>query len=110
MSSTLTSISIQPPGVTDAADEQLERGVLGTSAIVFMVLAVAAPLAVVVALMPIALAFGAGAESRMSMGIAVIGGLVCGGALTLFVIPAMYVLMHHRRAPVAEPSAVAASA
>lgn len=61
MSSTSTSMAIQPPGVTDAADEQLERGVLGTSAIVFMVLAVAAPLAVVVALMPIALAFGNGA-------------------------------------------------
>ena len=29
----------------------------------------------------------------MSMGIAVIGGLACGGALTLFVIPAMYVLL-----------------
>ena len=27
------------------------------------------------------------------MGIAVIGGLVCGGALTLFVIPAMYALL-----------------
>ena len=27
------------------------------------------------------------------MGIAVIGGLACGGALTLFVIPAMYVLL-----------------
>ena len=30
------------------------------------------------------------------MGIAVIGGLVCGGALTLFVIPAMYVLFKAR--------------
>ena len=50
-------------------------------------------LATVLGILPIALAIGAGAESRMSMGIAVIGGLVCGGALTLFVIPAMYVLM-----------------
>ncbi len=47
--------------VTDASDEQLDRGVLNTSSIVFMVLAVSAPLAVVVALMPIALAFGNGA-------------------------------------------------
>ncbi|MEM8993559.1 MAG: efflux RND transporter permease subunit, partial [Acidobacteriota bacterium] len=35
-------------------------------------------------------ALGAGAESRRSMGIAVIGGLVIGGVLTLYVIPAMY--------------------
>ena len=54
-------------------------------------------LATVLGILPIAVAFGAGAESRMSMGIAVIGGLVCGGALTLFVIPAMYVLMRGRR-------------
>jgi multidrug efflux pump len=50
-------------------------------------------LATVLGIVPIALALGAGAESRISMGIAVIGGLVCGGALTLFVIPAMYVLL-----------------
>ena len=49
-------------------------------------------LATVLGILPIALALGAGAESRVSMGIAVIGGLVCGGGLTLFVIPAMYVL------------------
>jgi hydrophobe/amphiphile efflux-1 (HAE1) family protein len=65
-------------------------------------------LATVLGILPIAVAFGAGAESRMSMGIAVIGGLVCGGALTLFVIPAMYVLMRRRRARVAEPAAVPA--
>lgn len=45
----------------DPADEQLSEGVLGTSSIVFMVMAVSAPLAVVVALMPIAFAFGNGA-------------------------------------------------
>lgn len=42
-------------------DEQLSPGVLGTSSIVFMVMAVSAPLAVVVALMPMAFAFGNGA-------------------------------------------------
>jgi Cu/Ag efflux pump CusA len=39
------------------------------------------------------------------MGIAVIGGLVCGGALTLFVIPAMYVLLAKREAK-SEPAVV----
>ncbi|TVQ66107.1 MAG: efflux RND transporter permease subunit [Balneolaceae bacterium] len=41
-------------------------------------------------IMPIALALGAGAESRTSMGIAVIGGLLIGSLLTLYVIPAVY--------------------
>jgi multidrug efflux pump subunit AcrB len=54
-------------------------------------------LATVLGILPIAMALGAGAESRMSMGIAVIGGLVFGSALTLFVIPAMYVLLGPRR-------------
>jgi len=61
-------------------------------------------LATILGTVPIALALGAGAESRMSMGIAVIGGLVCGGALTLFVIPAMYVLFNARSPrPAAHP-------
>ncbi|MEO0740432.1 MAG: efflux RND transporter permease subunit [Bacteroidota bacterium] len=44
----------------------------------------------VLGVLPIALALGAGAESRMPMGIAIIGGLLIGTALTLFVIPAVY--------------------
>ncbi len=40
--------------------------------------------------LPIALALGAGSESRMSMGIAVIGGLIFSTILTLYVIPAVY--------------------
>ena len=55
-------------------------------------------LATILGILPIALALGAGAESRVSMGIAVIGGLVCGGGLTLFVIPSMYVLFSSRKA------------
>ncbi|MFL6619145.1 MAG: efflux RND transporter permease subunit, partial [Povalibacter sp.] len=54
-------------------------------------------LATILGIVPIALALGAGAESRVSMGIAVIGGLLCGGGLTLFVIPAMYVLFSRAR-------------
>lgn len=40
--------------------------------------------------LPIALALGAGSESRVSMGIAVIGGLIFSTMLTLFVIPIIY--------------------
>ncbi len=44
----------------------------------------------ILGILPIALALGAGAESRVSMGIAVIGGMVAGTVLSLFVIPAIY--------------------
>jgi multidrug efflux pump len=43
-------------------------------------------------MVPIALALGAGAESRRPMGIAVVGGLLFGMVLTLYVIPAMILL------------------
>ena len=41
-------------------------------------------------ILPIALALGAGSESRVPMGVAMIGGLVVGTFLTLYVVPAMY--------------------
>ncbi|UCS94148.1 efflux RND transporter permease subunit [Echinicola marina] len=47
-------------------------------------------LSTILGILPIALALGAGAESRMPMGVAVIGGLVFSTILTLFVIPAIY--------------------
>ncbi|MEO5960038.1 MAG: efflux RND transporter permease subunit, partial [Opitutaceae bacterium] len=42
---------------------------------------------------PIAFASGAGAETRNSMGIVVVGGLTIATVLTLFVVPIVYVLM-----------------
>lgn len=50
-------------------------------------------LTVVLGTLPIALAMGSGAESRMSLGIAVIGGLVFSLVLSLFVVPAVYSTM-----------------
>ncbi|MBI4536239.1 MAG: efflux RND transporter permease subunit [Ignavibacteriae bacterium] len=47
-------------------------------------------LSTVLGILPIALGLGAGAESRVSMGTAVIGGLIFSGGLTLYVIPAIY--------------------
>ncbi len=44
----------------------------------------------VVGVLPIALALGAGAESRVPLGVAVIGGLLVGTFLTLFIVPAAY--------------------
>lgn len=62
-----------------AEADQLERNALGTSDIVFMVLAASAPLAVVMGLMPFALAFGNG---RGVPGALIIGGL----AMLLFAV------------------------
>lgn len=47
-------------------------------------------LSTILGILPIALALGAGSESRVSMGIAIIGGLLFATVLTLFVIPAIY--------------------
>ncbi len=47
-------------------------------------------LSTVLGILPIALALGAGAESRAPMGVAIIGGLIFGTFLTLYVVPAMY--------------------
>ncbi len=46
----------------------------------------------ILGVLPIALALGAGAESRVAMGMGVIGGLIVGTALTLYVVPAFYLL------------------
>jgi len=47
-------------------------------------------LSTILGILPIALALGAGSESRISMGIAVIGGLIVGSLFSLFVVPAVY--------------------
>jgi HAE1 family hydrophobic/amphiphilic exporter-1 len=43
--------------------------------------------------LPIALGLGAGAESRRSLGIAVVGGLIFSQFVTLFLTPVFYVYM-----------------
>jgi multidrug efflux pump len=50
-------------------------------------------LSTVLGILPIALALGAGSESRVSMGIAVVGGLIFSTVLTLFVIPVIYTFL-----------------
>jgi multidrug efflux pump len=44
----------------------------------------------VLGVLPIAMAVGAGAQSRVPLGLAVIGGMVVGSFLSLFVVPAAY--------------------
>ncbi|HCA78237.1 MAG TPA: acriflavin resistance protein [Bacteroidetes bacterium] len=56
-------------------------------------------LATMLGALPIALALGGSAKSRVSMGIVVIGGLFFSFVLTLFVIPAMYTIFSKEKQP-----------
>jgi multidrug efflux pump len=57
--------------------------------------------------MPIALGLGAGAGSRRPLGYSIIGGLVLSTMLTLFVVPAVFVLFERARAKRAHAAAPA---
>ena len=73
--------------VTEAAQSRF-RPILMTS------------LSTILGILPIALALGAGSESRVSMGIAVIGGMAFATVLTLYVIPAIYSYVSSKEANV----------
>lgn len=55
--------------------------------------------AMVLGSVPLAVATGAGAESRSQIGWVIVGGLSLGTLLTLFVIPAMYMMLARKRHP-----------
>jgi multidrug efflux pump len=57
-------------------------------------------LSTMLGLMPLAFATGAGAESRQPLGIVVIGGMGFSTLLSLFVVPAMYLLIAPYTKPV----------
>ncbi|MCR9012779.1 efflux RND transporter permease subunit [Gabonibacter chumensis] len=59
-------------------------------------------LSTVLGILPMAIATGAGSESRVAMGIAVVGGMVCSTLLTLFVIPAIYTYFSSQRVRIIE--------
>jgi multidrug efflux pump len=53
--------------------------------------------AMVLGAVPLALASGAGAESRVQIGMVIVGGMSFGTILTLFVVPTVYTLLARRR-------------
>ncbi len=55
--------------------------------------------AMVLGAIPLALAHGAGAESRMQIGWVIVGGMSLGTLLTIFVVPTMYTLFARRSVP-----------
>jgi multidrug efflux pump len=57
---------------------------------------------------PLAIAAGAGAESRQDNGWVIVGGLTVGTFFTLFVIPMVYALVNGRREQAPESAALAA--
>jgi len=88
--------------IVEFANQRKAAGVAVTEAIIEGATARFRPvlmtsLSTVLGILPIALGLGAGAESRIPMGVAVIGGLVLGTFLTLFVIPAMCSFLTSKR-------------
>ncbi|MDT4817297.1 Multidrug/solvent efflux pump membrane transporter MepB [compost metagenome] len=53
--------------------------------------------AMVLGSLPLALASGAGAESRQQIGLVIVGGLLVGTFFTLFVVPTLYLLLRRWR-------------
>ncbi len=61
--------------------------------------------AMVLGAIPLALATGAGAESRMQIGWVIVGGMSVGTLLTIFVVPTMYTLFARKAIPGANTTA-----
>jgi multidrug efflux pump len=87
--------------IVEFANQRKAAGLEKTEAVISAAISRLRPilmtsLSTVLGILPIALALGAGSESRVSMGIAVIGGLIFSTFLTLFVVPAMYAYLSRK--------------
>ena len=96
--------------IVEFANQRMEHGLKKYDAVVEAATARLRPIlmtsfAVVLGAVPIAFALGAGAKSRVSLGIVIMGGMMFSLILTLYVIPMMYVLLASktRRDPDKEP-------
>jgi multidrug efflux pump len=89
--------------IVEFANQRKEQGLPKVQAVLEASVARLRPilmtsLATILGILPIALSLGASAGSRQSLGIAVVGGLLFSGFLTLFVVPAVYAVFsrHHK--------------
>ncbi len=96
--------------IVEFANQRMEHGLSKYEAIVEAATSRLRPilmtsLAVVLGVVPIAFALGAGAKSRVSLGIVIMGGMLFSLVLTLYVIPTIYLLIapKKRRNPDEEP-------
>src|SRR5204863_6739728 len=100
------------------ADAQSAEGAVPEACLVRFRTIMMTTMAALVGTVPIALGWGAGAESRRPLGLAVVGGLLVSQLLTLYITPVYYVYIekarawltrtHHAPAPATDmrPSAV----
>ncbi|HTH82053.1 MAG TPA: efflux RND transporter permease subunit [Mucilaginibacter sp.] len=84
--------------IVEFANQRMEHGLAKYDAVIEAATSRLRPilmtsLAVVLGSVPIAFALGAGAKSRVSLGIVIIGGMLFSLVLTLYIIPMMYMLI-----------------
>jgi multidrug efflux pump len=84
--------------IVEFANQRKEAGMNKLDAIKFASAARFRPilmtsLSTILGILPLALGFGEGAQSRVAMGVAVVGGLTIATVLTLFVVPGIYLLI-----------------
>lgn len=87
--------------IVEFANQKMEEGMDSFEAAIFAATQRMRPIlmtsiATVLGVLPIAVAFGAAATSRIPMGVAIIGGLLFSLVLTLFVIPAIYTFFNRK--------------
>ncbi|MFB9843674.1 efflux RND transporter permease subunit [Mucilaginibacter ginsenosidivorans] len=96
--------------IVEFANQRMEHGLPKYEAVIEAATSRLRPilmtsLAVVLGSVPIAFALGAGAKSRVSLGIVIMGGMLFSLVLTLYIIPMMYLIFAPKthRDPDAEP-------
>ncbi len=88
--------------IVEFANRQMEQGKTKVEAVIEAAVLRLRPIlmttgAMVLGAIPLALATGAGAESRHEIGWALVGGMTFGTAFTLFIVPAFYTLLSRRK-------------
>ena len=96
--------------IVEFANQLQEKGIERTAAVIESATLRLRPIlmttgAMVLGAVPLALATGAGAESRQQIGWVIVGGLLLGTFLTLFVVPTVYSLLAARKEAVPEGAA-----